>query len=125
MGLQGWKKECFLAYMKLWEIESYIHTTISKVDTARDIVDTIREKQRNIVQNQIKKILAAFGLIEALGVITELTEYAHSRAYQSSLRWGILHFLAHVRPDFILSISSLLLFLLFVVAMIYTGNTKD
>lgn len=125
MGLQGWKSECFVAYMRLWKVEPYITTTISKVDTARDLVETIRAKQSGRMQRQIKNILAAFGLIEALGVITELTEYAHSASYHPSTPWGILRVFRYISPDVTISVAALLMLSFFVIAIRYTESLKE
>ncbi len=125
MGLQGWKSECFVAYIRLWKVESYIATTISKVDTARDLVDTIRAKQGGRMQRQIKNILAAFGLMEALGVITELAEYAHSASYHPSTNWGILRVFRYWGPDVTISVAALLMLAFLVVAILYAKSLKE
>ncbi len=125
MGLQGWKSECFVAYMRLWKIEPYIATTINKVDTARNLVETIRAKQGGRMQRQIKNILAALGLMEALGVITELAEYSHSPGYRPSTNWGILRVFHHWRPDATISVAALLMLSFLVVAILYMGNLKE
>lgn len=125
MGLQGWKSECFVAYMRLWKIEPYIETTVSKVDTARDLVDTIRAKQSGRMQRQIKNILAAFGLMEALGVITELAEYAHSARYHPSGNWGILRIFRYWGPDATITVAALSMLSFLVVAVLYAESLKE
>ncbi len=125
MGLQGWKSECFVAYMRLWKVEPYIATTISKVDTARNLVAAIRAKQGSRMQRQIKNILAALGLMEALGVITEITEYSHSPGYRPSADWGILRVFHYWRPDATISVAGLLILSFLVAAVLYIGNLKE
>jgi hypothetical protein len=125
MGLQGWKSECFVAYMRLWKVEPYIATTVNKVDTARNLVETIRAKQGSRMQRQIKNILAALGLMEALGVITEITEYSHSPGYRPSATWGILRVFHYWRPDATISVAALLILSFLVAAILYIGTLKE
>ena len=125
MGLQGWKSECFVAYMRLWKVEPYIVTTINKVDTARNLVDAMRARQGSRMQKQIKNILAALGLMEALGVITEITEYSHSPDYRPSTTWGILRVFHSWRPDVTISVAALLILSFLVVAILYIGTLKE
>lgn len=125
MGLQGWRSECFSAYMRLWKIEPYIETTISKVDTAGALVETLRVKQSSRMQRQIKNILAAFGLMEALGVITELTEYSHRTGYRPKANWGILWVLHQWGPDTIISATAVFLVSFLIMAILYVDNLKE
>ena len=125
MGLQGWKSECFATYMRLWKVEPYIATTISKVDTAGTLVETLRIKQSHRMQRQIKNILAAFGLMEALGVITELTEYSHSTDYRSKGSLGILRILHEWRPDTTITVAAVFLTVFLIIAILYADNLKE
>lgn len=110
IGLQGWKRETYDAYLSLWKFDAHLGRAIKKVDLAMECVHTLRLRKSEYIQTIFRKILGSLAGLEILSLLMHTFEYAHSEHYESQLSWGILHILRfHGDPDAALTVMFVVL----------------